>query len=64
MSTLDKILGLQKIYFFLMKDQQDFDEAWGVLGGQVPRLYGGTIFGGYDTLRGVWQGIENEGSGF
>ena len=32
----------------------------GVLGGQVPRLYGGTIFWGCDTLRGVWQGIENE----
>ena len=31
-----------------MKKQQGF----GVLGGQVPRLYGGTIFGGCDTLRG------------
>ena len=31
-------------------------------GGHVPRLYGGTIFGGCDTLRWVRQGIENEAS--
>ena len=36
----------------------------GVLGGQVPKLYGGTIFGGCDTLTGVQRGIENEGSIF
>ena len=29
-----------------MKEQQGFDKAWGGLGEQVPRLYGGTIFGG------------------
>ena len=47
MSTLGKNLGVQKINLFSMKERQDFDEAWGggVLGGQVPRLYGGTIFG-------------------
>ena len=52
-STLGKILGLQKINFFLMKEQQGFDEATeGSLGGHVPRLYSGTIFGGCDTLGG------------
>ena len=40
----------KSIFFFSMKEQQGFDEAWGILGGQVPRLYGGTIFGGCDTL--------------
>ena len=45
-STLGKILGLQKINFFSMKERQGFDEALGVLGGQVPGLYGGIIFGG------------------
>ena len=29
-----------------MKEQQGFNKAWGILGGQVPRLYGGTIFEG------------------
>ena len=29
----------------------------GVLGGQVPRLYGGTIFGGVRHTWGVWRGI-------
>ena len=29
-----------------------------VLGGQVPRLYGGTIFGGVRHPRGVWQGFR------
>ena len=29
----------------------------GVLGGQVPRLYGGTIFGGVRHTWGVRQGI-------
>ena len=36
----------------------------GVLGGQVPRLYGGTIFGGVRHTWGVRQGIENKGSDF
>ena len=36
-----------------------------VLGGQIPGLYGGTIFGGgvWDTW-GLWQGFESEGSTF
>ena len=29
----------------------------GVLGGQVPRLYGGTIFGGVQDTWGVRRGI-------
>ena len=33
-----------------MKEQQGFNEVWGFLGGQVPRLYGGTIFGGATHL--------------
>ena len=34
-----------------MKEWWGFDDAGGGLGGQVPRLYGGTIFGGVcDTL--------------
>ena len=65
MSTLDKILGVQKINFFSMKEQQGFDEAGGRgLGGQVPRLYGGTIFGGVGHTWGVWRGIEHESSIF
>ena len=35
-----------------MKEQQGFDKACGVLGGQVPRLYGGTIF---------WVGVTHLG---
>ena len=40
-----------------MKEWQGFDEARGFLGGQVPRLYGGTIFAGVWHTWGVWQGI-------
>ena len=37
----------------------------GVLGGQVPRLYGGTIFrAGCDTLGGSGGALESEGSIF
>ena len=32
----------------------------GVLGGQVPRLYGGTILGGMQHTWCVWQGIEHK----
>ena len=32
-----------------MKEWQGFDKAWGVLGGQVSRPYGGTILGGAAT---------------
>ena len=41
-----------------MKEQQGFNESWGgVLGGQKPRLYGGTIFGGVRHTWGIWRGI-------
>ena len=38
--------------------------AWGVVGGQVPRLYGGTIFGGVRHPGGIWQAFESKGSIF
>ena len=40
-----------------MKERRGFDEALGVLGGQVPRLYGGTIFAGVWHTGGIQQGI-------
>ena len=64
LSILGKIGCLQKINFFFVKEWQHFNEVWGGLGGQVPRLYGGTIFGGFDTLRGVQWGIKNKGFWF
>ena len=36
----------------------------GVLGGQVPRLYGGTIFGGMQHTWGIQWGIEHKSSVF
>ena len=36
----------------------------GGLGGQVPRLYGSTIFGGVQHTWGIWQGIEHKSSIF
>ena len=44
--------------FFLDEGVTRLQQGLGVLGGQVPRLYGGTIFGGgvQHTL-GVWWGI-------
>ena len=49
-----------------MKEWQGFNEAGGggVLGGQVPRLYGGTIFGGVWLTWCIWQFIEHKCSGF
>ena len=38
--------------------------CFGVLGGQVPRLYDGTIFWGCNTPRGVQWGIESKRSVF
>ena len=35
-----------------------------VLGGQVPRLYGDTIFGGMRHPWGIWRAFESEGSTF
>ena len=39
-------------WFFLDEGAMRFQSVLGVLGGQIPRLYGGTISGGDDTLRG------------
>ena len=36
----------------------------GVLGGQIPRLYGGIIFGGVRHTRDIQQGIEHKSSVF
>ena len=36
--------------FFLDEGATGLRRGLGVLGGQIPRLYGGTIFGGSDTL--------------
>ena len=36
-----------------MKERQGFDEAWGILGGQAPRLYSGTIFRGVQHTWGI-----------
>ena len=41
-----------------MKERQGF----GVLGGQIPRLYGGTIFGGVRHTWGIQRGIERKSS--
>ena len=48
--------------FFLDEGVTRLGRAWGggVLGRQIPRLYGGTIFGGMGHTWGVWQGIEHE----
>ena len=46
--------------FFLDKGVIRLQQGLGVLGGQVPRLYGGTIFGGCNTLRGVQWGIKTK----
>ena len=38
--------------FFLDEGVTGHQSVSGFVGGQVPRLHGGTIFGGRDTLRG------------
>ena len=38
--------------FFLDEGAATLSQGLGVLGGQIPGLYGGTIFGGCDTLGG------------
>ena len=43
--------------FFLDEGAMGLRQGVGVLGGQVPRLYGGTIFGGVRHTWGIWQGI-------
>ena len=46
---------------FLDEGAMGHQSVLGVLGGQVPRLYGGTIFGGVQHPGGVWQGFESKG---
>ena len=43
--------------FFLDEGATRLRRDLGILGGQVPRLYGGTIFGGVRHTGGVWWGI-------
>ena len=62
-STLVKIRGLQKVCL-LNEGVTGRQSGLGVLGGQVPRLYGGTIFGRVRHPRGVWRGFESKGSVF
>ena len=43
--------------FFLDEGDARLRQGFGVLGGQVPRLYGGTIFRGVRHIWGVRQAI-------
>ena len=43
--------------FFLNEGAMRLQRGMGVLGGQVPRLYGGTIFGGVRHTWGIRRGI-------
>ena len=43
--------------FFLDEGVTRLQRGLGVLGGQVPRLYGGTIFGGVRHTWGIRRGI-------
>ena len=63
MSTFGDSRAVRVICQKMMPSENQFflDEGatrlGGVLGGQVPRLYGGTIFGRVQHTRGVQQGI-------
>ena len=48
--------------FFLDEGVTRLQGGLGVLGGQVPRLYGGAILGEGVTHLWVWRGIEKKGS--
>ena len=50
LSNLSKKDAFRKLIFFLHEGAMRLQWGLGVLGGQVPRLYGGTIFGGCDML--------------
>ena len=62
LSTLAKNRGLQKVNVFSIKEGRGVKVFWGILGGQVPRLYGGTIFRGVRHPGGIWRGFESKGS--
>ena len=47
--------GSSESQCFLNEGATGHQSVLGVLGGQVPRLYGGTIFGGVQHPQGIWQ---------
>ena len=49
---------------FLNKGAATHQNGMGVLGGQMTRLYDGTIFGGVRHTRGPLRAVENKGSVF
>ena len=53
-----------KNQFFLDEEVMGHQSVLGFVGGQVPRLYGGTIFRGGATHLGVQWGIERKMSIF
>ena len=46
--------------FFLNEEVTRFQCFLGILGGQVPRPYDGTIFERYNTLKGVPQAVKRQ----
>ena len=50
--------------FFLDEGVMGHQSVLGFVGGQVLRLYGGTIFGGVQHTQGVQRGIEHKMSIF
>ena len=58
--------GSSENRFFLDEGATVHQSVLGVLGGQVPRLYGGKIFGGGGVrhTQGIWRRFESEGSVF
>ena len=56
--------GSSESQCFLDEGGTGCESVLGVLDEQVPRLYGGTIFGWVWHPGGVWQGFESKGSAF
>ena len=54
--------GSSESQCFLDEGATGRQSVLGFVGGQVPRLYGGTIFGGMRHPGDVWRGFESEGS--
>ena len=56
--------GSSESQCFLDEGATGRQSVLGFVGGQVPRLYGGTIFGGGGVPHpgGVWRGFESKGS--
>ena len=57
-------IGPSENQFFLNEGVAGCQIVLGILGGQDPELYGGTIFWGVRHTWGVWQGFECKGSIF